>query len=102
MAGLNFHDGCADLGCHPPLCIRRDDLVIGGNNLRVWDLQNLPAKLSDRKPVVYAGSDAKITAVQFVNNSIVQTSSSEGSAQWDVATGNVVTDPADANPPRRK
>jgi WD40 repeat protein len=66
-------------------------LVIGGNNLRVWDLQNLPAKLSERKPMVYAGSDAKITTVQFVNNSIVQTTSTEGSAQWDVATGNVVT-----------
>ncbi len=66
-------------------------LVIGGNNLRVWDLQNLPSKLSDRNPVVYAGSSAKITSVRFLNGNVVEASSSEGQAQWDVATGNLVT-----------
>ncbi|MBI1280744.1 MAG: hypothetical protein GC179_21650 [Anaerolineaceae bacterium] len=66
-------------------------LVIGGNNLRVWDLQKLPTKLSDRDPVVYAASEAKITSVHFLNGNIIEATSSEGQAQWDVATGNLVT-----------
>ncbi len=66
-------------------------LVIGGNNLRVWDLQNLPENLNDRDPIVYAASSAKITSVRFVNGSIVEATSSEGQAQWDVVTGNAVT-----------
>jgi hypothetical protein len=66
-------------------------LVIGGNNLRVWDLQNLPTKLSDRNPVVYTASSAKITSVRFLNGNVVEAVSSEGQAQWDVATGNLVT-----------
>jgi WD40 repeat protein len=66
-------------------------LVIGGNNLRVWDLQNLPEKLNDRDPAVYAASSAKITSVRFLNGNVVEAISSEGQAQWDVATGNLVT-----------
>ncbi|MBA3873080.1 MAG: hypothetical protein H0X30_28435 [Anaerolineae bacterium] len=66
-------------------------LVIGGNNLRVWDLQNLPAKLNDRDPMVYAASSAKITNVRFLNGNVVEATSSEGQAQWDVASGKVVT-----------
>lgn len=66
-------------------------LVIGGNNLRVWDLQNLPAALNDRDPVIYAASDAKITSVRFLNGSTVEAVSTEGVAQWDVVTGNIIT-----------
>ncbi len=66
-------------------------LVIGGNNLRVWDLQNLPAELTDRDPVVYAASSAKITGVRFLNGTVVEATSTEGLAQWDVATGNLIT-----------
>ena len=66
-------------------------LVIGGNNLRVWDLQNLPEKLTDRDPMVYAASSAKITSVRFLNSNVVEATSTEGQAQWDVVTGNLVT-----------
>ncbi|MCA0454682.1 MAG: WD40 repeat domain-containing protein [Chloroflexi bacterium] len=69
-------------------------LVIGGNNLRVWDLQNLPAALNDRDPVIYAASDARITSVRFLNGSTVEAVSTEGIAQWDVVSGNIITNVA--------
>jgi len=47
--------------------------------------------LNDRDPVVYAASDAKITNVRFLNGNIVEATSTEGQAQWDVATGNLIT-----------
>ncbi|MEZ4669351.1 MAG: WD40 repeat domain-containing protein [Anaerolineae bacterium] len=66
-------------------------LAIGGNNLRVWDLTNLPAALADRKPVVYSGPSVIITDVKFVGDNLLQTNSINGSQQWDVATGEEVT-----------
>lgn len=66
-------------------------LAIGGNNLRVWDLVNLPAALADRKPVIYSGPEVTINEVRFVNDGLLETVSSNGTQQWDVATGDEVT-----------
>jgi WD40 repeat protein len=66
-------------------------LVIGGRQLRVWDLQTLPESLDARDPQSYAGPTAAIVDLRFLSNEIVQTTTGFGDvAQWNVLTGNLI------------
>lgn len=66
-------------------------LVIGGRQIRVWDLQTLPESLDARDPQSYDGPSAAITDLRFLSNDIVETVSRFGDVQqWNVLTGNLI------------
>ena len=68
-------------------------LIIARLYIRVWDLQNLPEEFMDRQPIRYHGPNARIRAVRFVSNTIIETESNEGIQYWDIETGQQVEPP---------
>jgi len=79
-------------GYHP-IAISPDNryLVAGYTALRVWDLQNLPAKIEDRLPTYrHAGPKSPIWSVHFVAPLVVETESAAGRQKWDIITGRFI------------
>jgi WD40 repeat protein len=67
-------------------------LVVGKEVLRVWDLANLPEKFEDRLPVYrYDGPERIIHALHFVSNEVVETTTLDGTQQWNILTGEQVS-----------
>ncbi len=64
-------------------------LVIARNNIRVWDLTALPEDFEERDPVVaFQGPDARIRTFQFVDNTTIEVTTSNGEiSYWDITTG---------------
>ena len=67
-------------------------LAIGMLALRVWDLANLPANFGDRVPIHrYEGPTANIQSIHFVDALTIETTSAEGTQQWNVITGKLLS-----------
>jgi hypothetical protein len=65
-----------------------------GDTIRVWDVSDSSKAFANRTPTfVYDGPWARINKVHFVDNTTIETSSSEGLQYWDVRTGLPVTKP---------
>ena len=81
-----------DRSCDP-LALSPDNryLVIGSAAIRVWDLQNLPAVFEDRLPLYrHEGPVSRIGCLYFIDNTTIETISSDGIQRWNLHTGELI------------
>lgn len=88
MAQVNAEEFTASDAAQIALSPDGHYLVIGLRALRVWDLWNLPEAFEERLPVYrHEGPLASIKSVTFVDNSTLETVSTDGVQRWNIVSG---------------
>jgi len=87
------NEGFGDKNARVALSPDRRYLVITDDMIGVWDLTHLAADIEMRDPIyTYAGPNALIQSVRFIDNVTIETTSAEGVQRWNVETGELVSE----------